>query len=43
MSTDWEEIRKMISSGARPDEWPEDVYAMTWDSLALLGIHSKER
>jgi len=40
---DWNEIRRTGTSGVRPDEWPEDVYAISMEGLALLGIHSKKR
>lgn len=39
---DWAKIRKTRLSSERPSEWPDGVYAISFDGLSLLGVHEKE-
>ena len=41
MSTNWEEIRDIVSTGERPNDWPEGVYSISMDTVSLLGVHHK--
>jgi hypothetical protein len=39
--TDWRQIRGVRFSTERPLEWPENVYAISMQGLALLGVHEE--
>ena len=38
----WDEIRRLRTSGERADEWPEGVYAINFDTLSLIGVHEND-
>lgn len=42
MSINWDEIRRLGSTGERPSDWPEGVYAISLDTLSLIGVHDKD-
>lgn len=38
---DWTRRRKIRFSSERPLEWPENVYSISMEGLALLGVHEE--
>jgi hypothetical protein len=38
---DWEHIRRHRLSTEKTDNWPDGVFAISMQGLALLGIHEK--
>ena len=38
---DWAKIREKPFAAARPPEWPENVSALNWNGMSLLGVDRK--